>query len=121
MNLMFPKTKALPKCKSKSDCVELAKKIIRARMGICECCGQIGTALFPLDGAHVVPVRHSWTAADLRNLLCLRRDCHSYFTAHPLEFEEFVEAKWPGRLMEMRELARQRGKPDWDVVFEVLK
>ena len=114
MPIPFPKIKKMPKCRTKEDCVDLAKKITRAK-GACECCGRLPDAYNPLDGAHIVPVRHSHTAADLRNLLCLRRDCHIYWTAHPLEFEEFVENKWPGRLIEMRQKARtNRGRPDWD-------
>jgi hypothetical protein len=120
MTLKFPKSPKLPKLRSKNECVDLAKKIVRAR-GACECCNQLPTDLFPLDGAHIVPVRHSWTAADLRNLICLRRDCHRHFTDNPHEFQEWMEARFPGRLAELKSLARVHGKPDWDVIWDGLK
>ena len=120
MPIPFPKIKKLPKCRTKEDCVELAKRITRAK-GSCECCGRLPDAYNPLDGAHVVPVRHSWTAADLRNLLCLRRDCHRGFTDNPYDFQEFMEATFPGRLNEMREISRKHGKPEWDAVYAQLK
>ena len=108
-----------PRKASKNKCMDLAKKICRVN-GICLSCGQPTGLHHEIEAAHIVPCRFWNVAADTWNLIPLGHSCHSYFTAHPKEFEEFVDRIYPGRRMTLYAIARVKKAIEWDVVWEKL-
>ncbi len=57
----------------------------------CQKCGRGRESC--IDAAHIMARRHKATRYDPENLLSLCRECHSYFTAHPLYFAVWVKEK----------------------------
>lgn len=112
-------TRSRPRKASKNKCIDLAKKICRAK-GICLSCGRPAGPNHDLEAAHIVPCRFWNVAADTWNLICLGHSCHSYFTAHPKEFEAFVERLYPGRLATLYAIARVQKVMDWNAVWDKL-
>lgn len=78
---MRPKKKTL---RAKAD--SMFSKLIRARDGSCERCGNPDN----LQCAHVWSRRYLSTRWDERNALALCRGCHVYFTMHPAHWHEWI-------------------------------
>lgn len=117
-------TKKRKKVKNyKKKAIELAKYIVRKKVNQCEWCGKVGVKL---DGAHIVPVRFSSTAADIDNILCLCSGCHtlSRNSCHenPVLFTRWLDVYAPGRFTRLWEKAQIIGDNiDWESKFKELE
>lgn len=99
--------KRKPKTPMKA-CDELAGKIVRAR-GVCEECGKTSD----LQWAHGFSRRYRAIRWDMRNGFALCRGDHLKYTMRPLEWDEWLHAKWGDELYdEMRDLALHGRNPD---------
>lgn len=82
--------------------------VIRAR-GACEHCGDT----YVLQCAHGFSRSYRNTRWHEDNAFCLCRACHMYYTHHPLEWDDWLKAKWGDVLYgQMRALALSTEKPD---------
>ena len=113
-------TRNRPRKASKNKCMDLAKKICRAKL-FCLCCGLPDGPNHNIEAAHIIPCRYWNTAADTWNLVPLGHSCHSYFTDHPMEFEEFIDKHYPGRRKVLYAIARVKKTIDWDAIWERLQ
>lgn len=95
----------------------LFSKFIRTRDGRCVECG---TTEF-LQCAHIISRSYKTIRVDPDNAVALCRAHHTYFTHHPLEWELWVEARFPGRLVRLRAKALTHDKVDWKAEVEWLK
>ena len=115
--------KELTKWKNKA--ITLAKKIVREYVNQCEWCGKKAVKF---DGAHIIPVRFSATAADINNILCLCSGCHTLSgnSCHenPVLFTRWLDGYAPGRFEALWEKARQitdMTAADWKDQYLALK
>lgn len=91
--------------------------IVRAR-GRCEACGKTSD----LQWAHGFSRRYRMVRWDLRNGFCLCRGCHLKFTVRPLEWDEWLRARWgEGLYDEIRALALSGEKVDHKKTLEDLR
>lgn len=87
----------------------LFSKIIRRRDGVCVRCGRTEN----LQCAHIISRSYRSIRCDVDNAVALCRGCHVFFTHRPLEWQEWVEAMWPGRWGVLRERALAYERLDW--------
>lgn len=86
-------------------------KIIRWRDGSCCECGKSRD----LECAHGFSRRYLAVRWDERNAFALCRECHMYYTGHPLEWDEWLRGTWGEDLYdEIRDLALNGRNPDLD-------
>jgi len=71
---------------------------------------------------------HIWTRGykqirwNPENALCLCQGCHLYFTHHPIEWQDFIEEHFPGRLYKLKKIAQEYGtKIDHEAIEKNLK
>lgn len=105
----------------------LAGEIVRSR-GRCEndnCLSKAPhTPLFlkQLTWAHIISRRFLNTRWDISNAFCLCWACHQYFTAHPLEWKDFVIAKIGEEAYEvLLRKSQLMTKPDYGQILFKLK
>jgi 5-methylcytosine-specific restriction endonuclease McrA len=92
---------------------ELFSKHVRARDGACLNCGS--TAF--LQCAHIHSRSYKAIRVNPDNAVALCRSCHLKFTRWPLEWEAWVESRFPGRWDELKREALSYSRVDWK--FEV--
>lgn len=90
---------------------------IKARDGACLNCGSTDY----LQCAHIITRSYKSIRVDPDNAVALCRSCHIRFTMRPLEWELWVEERFPGRLAELREKALAYRKVNWKDEFELLR
>ncbi len=98
----------------KRNCDDRMRKFITAR-GSCERCGAPG----PLQCAHIIRRRYSWTRTDERNAWALCRTCHQAVDTYASHFNALV-AKTIGwdLLAELEAKSMWREKFDWKSELE---
>ena len=69
-------------------------------------CRACGSHMRP-QTAHLVSRRYHATRWTLDNACCLCSACHVKFTHRPIEWEDWIEERFPGRLAELKERARE--------------
>ena len=87
--------------KQKAD--QLFSVFIRRRDMWCAALGR--DCKRPLQCAHIVSRRYLATRWDEQNAIALCLGHHKFFTEHPLEWEVWLEAHLPGRLVKMKRRA----------------
>ena len=87
----------------------LFSRIVRRRDGMCVRCGRTEN----LQCAHIISRSYRSIRCDVDNAVALCRGCHVFFTHRPLEWQEWVEAMWPGRWGVLRERALAYERVDW--------
>jgi hypothetical protein len=121
-----PKKLCLPadRKKTKKQCVELAKKIVRSK-GFCEKCGRTKQQGWQIHAAHILPVNYANTCAMTLNIIPLCASCHSVGrkSAHqnPHEFVVWFDQKYPGRYQLLNSIAQGNKKNDWSMIYIGLK
>lgn len=88
---------------------ELFARFIRERDGHCQACGSTEY----LQCAHIISRSYKAIRTHRMNAVALCRSCHVRFTHRPLEWEDFVEGRWPGRWEMLRGLALEYSRVDW--------
>lgn len=99
---------------------KLCGAIVRAR-GVCEAEGEHNG---PLQWAHGFSRSYRAVRWDLRNGFALCAGHHFWFTNHPIEWDNWLQAKWgPDLYIVMRRLAVNAGgvKPDFPSLIAFLK
>lgn len=90
---------------------------VRERDGHCTKCGKTdGT----LQCAHIISrrYRNDGLRWDWLNCVTLCQACHVFFTYRPLEWERYVEEKYPGRLQHLKDRALGPvKKPDLEMLL----
>lgn len=117
----FKSEKPKPKKSKKQTMTAILDKecgaIVRAR-GRCENCG--GTE--GIQWAHGFSRRYRNVRWDIRNGFALCRGCHLKFTMRPLEWDDWLRARWGEALYaELRALALAGGKVDHKRVLAGLR
>lgn len=104
----IPKPKRKPKKLNQTKvCDGLFGKIIRST-GECVHCAQT----FDLQCAHGFSRGYRAVRWDERNAFCLCRGCHLYFTVRPIEWDDWLRARWGDELYtELRTLALHGPNP----------
>ncbi len=99
----------------RDNCDRRMRKFIVAR-GSCERCGIAGV---PLECAHIIRRRYSWTRTDERNAWALCRTCHQAVDTYASHFNALV-AKTIGwdLLAELEAKSMWREKFDWKAELE---
>jgi len=95
----------------------LFSKMIRERDGHCVNCGSTHF----LQCAHIITRSYKSIRTDEDNAVALCRSCHTYYTHRPLEWMDFIEETYPGRIRALREKALTYQKVDWKKEVERLK
>ena len=96
----------------------LFSKLIRSR-GVCE--SDRPSHSGNLQCAHIITRGYKSIRTLEEKALCLCQGCHVYFTFHPLEWELFIESRFPGRMGMLRERALKYERVDWRVEVKKLK
>lgn len=116
----IPKSKKRKKTKKQSITAVLdatCGELVRSR-GHCEECGTSSD----LQWAHGFSRRYRNTRWDTRNGFALCRGCHFRFTHRPLEWDDWLRAKWGDDLYdEIRALALSTEKVDHAAVLASLR
>lgn len=82
---------------------------IKARDGSCQNCGSTDF----LQCAHLITRSYKSIRTDPSNAVTLCRSCHLRYTMRPLEWEDWVEERYPGLLNQLRGKALEYKKVDW--------
>lgn len=85
-------------------------KYIRARDGECVADGEHAGNL---QCAHIISRSYRSIRVNPDNAVCLCARHHLYFTHRPLEWHDWVEARFPGRWDELKREALKYSKVDW--------
>lgn len=97
---------------------ELFSKIIRLRDG---CCRKCGSSEY-LQCAHGFSRSYRAVRWDEINAFALCRGCHTYFTHHPLEWDEWLLDEWgEGVYRQVRQRALRDPNPDLAEIVPVLR
>jgi hypothetical protein len=89
----IPKPKKRRKQSAVKGCDALFSKIVRST-GSCQHCG----SPVSLQCAHGFSRRYRAVRWDLRNAFALCAGCHLYFTMRPLEWDDWLRARWGDEL-----------------------
>lgn len=95
----------------------LFSKLVRDRDGCCLNCG----ATEYLQCAHIHSRSYKSIRTDFDNAVALCRGCHVKFTHRPLEWEEWVNERFPGRWTDLKAKALRYEKVDWKLRYQTLK
>lgn len=87
----------------------LFSRFIRERDGFCQACGTTSD----LQCAHIISRSYKSIRTHRLNAVALCRSCHVKFTHRPLEWQDFVDERWPGRWDMLREIALSYERVDW--------
>jgi 5-methylcytosine-specific restriction endonuclease McrA len=74
-----------------------------------------------LQAAHIISRSYGATRTDPENGLCLCAGCHLFYTNRPIEWEDWVEFRWPGLLDELKQKARTHAKVNWRIAADYWK
>ncbi len=96
--------------------MHFASKIRR----INRCLAEDGNCLGGFQCCHIIGRSYSNIRWDERNAVCMCARHHAYFTHHPVQWDVFIEEKFPGRMAELRPLALADGRPDMEEVLRTL-
>lgn len=101
------------------DADKLFSLYIRDRDGnACRACGSIKAP----QCAHIVSRRYRATRWSPDNAVCLCQACHMKYTFRPLEWEAWVEERFPGRLVQLKQRALVGvAKVDYAAVCDALR
>ncbi len=72
-----------------------SKVVRQAADYTCEHCGVKGPRM---ENCHIFGRRAAVTRYDLLNCICMCHHCHRTFTENPIDFRNWVESRWPGRI-----------------------
>jgi 5-methylcytosine-specific restriction endonuclease McrA len=95
----------------------LFSQLVRDRDRVCQNCGSADN----LQCAHLISRSYKSIRTDFHNAVALCRSCHLRFTHRPLEWREWVETRFPGQWDELKTLALEYRKVDWEYRYETLK
>lgn len=95
----------------------LFSRYIRERDGSCVACGSTEF----LQCAHIISRSYKFIRTDERNAVALCRSCHMKFTHKPLEWEDFIESRWPGLWPTLRDKALEYERVNWRAERDRLK
>ncbi len=99
----------------KRNCDDRMRRYIVAR-GSCQRCGASNN---PLECAHIIRRRFSWTRTDERNAWALCHFCHTIVDTHISEFMALVADTIGWELfLELEEKSKRRDKFRWDDELE---
>lgn len=107
-----------------SKCVDLAKKIAKARDGyMCLRCGRSLQGGFQIHGSHILGTgAHPRLAANPRNIKALCSTCHRWWHSAPTESGKWFKEKFPEWNAEIEKLKKDEGKkPDYNKLYYELK
>lgn len=91
----------------------LFSKHIRTRDEFCQAAGIIFDCHGNLQCAHIISRRYSTTRCDPSNAIALCASHHIYWTHRPLEWQDWIEARYPGRWDLLRSVALSEVKVNW--------
>jgi len=101
---------------TKTACVKLASKITTHNAKCLRKCGRIA-----LDPHHIVSGRSDRIVARMDAQIPLCRECHTWATGRPAEFNAWIEAIYPGRRRMLLAVVNVVGKMDWESIYDDLK
>lgn len=115
-----------PKSHPKQDWMKrsdkLFSKFIRDRDGGCVAVGDAGvTCAGYLQCAHIISRSYKSIRVDPDNAVALCAAHHTFWTHRPLEWEAWVESRFPGRWARLRKRALTYERVDWKREYESLK
>ena len=88
-------------------------------VGVCES-GRLEHA-GALQCAHGISRRYRAVRWDRRNAYALCQGCHVFYTHRPLEWEDWLRARWGANYEPMRALAMSGSRPDMDALLVKLR
>lgn len=96
------------------DADRLFSQYVRNRDGWA--CVRCGSPLNP-QCAHLISRIYRAIRFNVKNATTLCRGCHVMFTHRPLEWQDWCEARWPGRLAELKVQALAAHEhPDYEAI-----
>jgi 5-methylcytosine-specific restriction endonuclease McrA len=95
----------------------LFSKLVRDRDQRCVECG----ASAYLQCAHIISRSYKSIRTDFDNAVALCRGCHTRFTHAPLEWRDWVEARFPGRWDALATKALAYERVDWKHRYQTLR
>lgn len=96
-------------------------KYVRERDGECQAKDEIFPCKGNLQCAHILSRRYATTRCHQLNAIALCASHHIYWTHRPLEWEDWIKDRYPGRWEALRRAAIFGGKVDWKVELERVK
>lgn len=100
----------------------LFSKVVRLRDGRCMAAGTDTTECRGvLQCAHIISRSYKSIRCDLDNAVALCQAHHTLYTHRPLEWREWVEARFPGRWDFLTSQALRYDRVDWKAEHEELK
>ena len=109
----MPKIKKIKYTMMEAD--RLFSELIR-KPGKCYLC----SSTFHLQCAHIISRGYKAVRYNPENALCLCQKCHFFYTYKPIEWEDLIKQKLPGRWEKLRKLALDYQKPDYRAIIEGL-
>ena len=115
-----------PKSRPKADYMKRADKLfskyVRARDGSCVAVGEAGVDCAGyLQCAHIISRSYKSIRVDPDNAVCLCAAHHTFWTHRPLEWQSWVEGRFPGRWDRLRREALKYEKVNWRAELESLR
>lgn len=95
----------------------LFSQFIRTRDGMCYRCGTTEN----LQCAHIISRSYKTIRTHPLNAIALCRSCHVYFTHRPLEWQDWIEERFPGIWQQMRDRALTYERVNWKARVTELK
>lgn len=105
--------KRKPRQNYRQQADRIFSKFVRERDGECQAKDQLFPCKGNLQCAHVLPRRYATVRCDPFNAIALCASHHIYWTHRPIEFEDWVKAKYPGRWEALRRKAVFGGRVVW--------
>lgn len=103
----------------KSDA--LFSKIVRDRDGGCVAAGTDPITCKGVNQcAHLITRSYKSIRCDFDNAVTLCQAHHTYYTHHPLEWEDWVDLHYPGRIPRLRDVALRYERVNWKAKHEEL-
>lgn len=105
----------------RAKCDALFSKLVRDRDGGCVAQGFRFDCKGYLQCAHIIPRRYSAVRTDFDNAVALCSSHHVYWTHRPLEWQDWIGVRYPGRWDDLRARAMADGKVDWKHRYHTLQ